>query len=176
MKFSNLLVTLNSIFLFKAFFKGSVLGYKIVKINEIWLFHLWSPNLAASFYCVIIIAKETKDKLQNNIFGYKRVIYFDARNQNCMLFDLYLCLKSFLAIKSGRQSYLICFCFFVIRDLQIVGSYICYVYLIPFGYKKGVQHHTRHDFLSATPTLELWVVSFAMFDSWPFYQAKSWKT
>ena len=27
---------------------------------------------------------------------------------------------------------------------------------------------------SATP--KLWVVSFATFDSWPFYQAKSWKT
>ena len=122
--------------------------------------------MAASFYCVIIIAKETKDKLQNKIFGYKRVIYFDARNQNCMVFDLYLCLKSFMAIKSGRQSYLICFFLVcVIRDLQIVGNYICYVYLIPFGYKKGDQHHARHDFLSATPTLKLWVVSLAMFDS-----------
>ena len=37
-------------------------------------------------------------------------IYFDPRNQNCMLFDLYLCSKSFLAIKSGRKSYLIFFC------------------------------------------------------------------
>ena len=109
------------------------------------------------------------------------------RNQNCMLCDLYLCLKSFLAIKSDRKSNLICS---LIRDLQIVGGHICNVclmtilsshkqnveYSTAFGYEKGIQHDTRHVFWSATSTLKLWVVSFAMFDSWPFYQAKSWKT
>ena len=49
------------------------------------------------------------------------------RNQNCMLCDLYLCLKSFLAIKSDRKSNLICS---LIRDLQIVGGHICNVCLM----------------------------------------------
>ena len=43
-----------------------------------------------------------------------------------------------------------------------------------FGYKKESKIQPDKIFWSATP--KLWVVSFAIFDSWPFYQAKSWKT
>ena len=75
------------------------------------------------FIVSLSLQKKQKGKLQNNIFGYKRVIYFNPRNQNSMLCDLYLCLKSFLAIKSGRESYLI----FFFRDLQIVGGHTWYV-------------------------------------------------
>ena len=83
-------------------------------------------SFVISKLCSIVLLSlslKKKGKLQNNIFGFKRVIYFNPRNQNCMLCDLYLCLKPFLVIKSGRESYLI----FFIRDLQIVGGHICYV-------------------------------------------------
>ena len=43
-----------------------------------------------------------------------------------------------------------------------------------FGYKKGSKIESNKIFWSATP--KLWVVSFAIFDSWSFYQTKSWKT
>ena len=43
-----------------------------------------------------------------------------------------------------------------------------------FGYKKGSRIQSNELFSSAIT--KLWVVSFAIFDSWPFYQGKSWKT
>ena len=43
-----------------------------------------------------------------------------------------------------------------------------------FGYKKGSKIISNMIFWSAT--LKLWVVSFAIFDLWPFYQAKTRKT
>ena len=186
LKFSYLLVTLNGIFSFKVFFKDSALGYKIVKKKQ------WNVTLSfvISKLCSIVLLchyhckKKQKGKLQNNIFGYKRVIYFNPRNQNCMLCDLYLCLKSFLAIKSGRESYLI---FFYPRPPNCGWSHLLCLFhdhfikpkadrRIPLLATKRVQRHTRHDFWSTTPTLKLWVVSFAMFDSWPLYQEKSGKT
>ena len=132
---------------------------------------------------IVSLSLQKKGKLQNNIFGYKRVISFNPRNQNCMLCDLYLCLKSFLAIKSGRESYLI---FLNPRPPNCGWSHLLCLFhdhfikpkadrRIPLLVTKRVQHHTRHDFWSATLTLQLWVVSFAMFDSWPLYQEKSGK-
>ena len=43
-----------------------------------------------------------------------------------------------------------------------------------FGYKKGSK--IISDMFLWSATLKLWVVSFATFDLWPFYQAKTWKT
>ena len=75
---------------------------------------------------------------------------------------------------------------FLIHNPEIAGSFIYYFWFMTilsswswktqnnvFGYKKGSK--IQSDKIVWSATLNLWVVSFASFDSWPFYQAKSWK-
>ena len=64
------------------------------------------------------------------------------------------------------------FCYFRVRT--ILSNQKLKMQNTVSGYKEGSKIQSDKIFWSATP--KLWVVSFAIFDSWPFYQAKSWKT
>ena len=64
------------------------------------------------------------------------------------------------------------FCYFwvmtILSNQKLKNAKYC------FWLQRGSKIQSDKIFWSATP--KLWVVSFAIFDSWPFYQAKSWKT
>ena len=145
-------------------------------------------SFVISKLCSIVLLSlslKKKGKLQNNIFGFKRVIYFNPRNQNCTLCDLYLCLTKVVFGNTKRSRILSDF--FYPRPPNCGWSHLLCLFhdhfikpkadrRIPLLVTKRVQHHTRNDVWSATPTLKLWVVSFAMFDPSPLYQDKSGKT
>ena len=76
---------------------------------------------------------------------------------------------------------------FLIRDPQIVGSFISYFWLMTilssqnlkivnycFGLQKRVENHIRYVFLIRDLQIVGGFISY--FDLWPFYQAKTWKT
>ena len=66
-----------------------------------------------------------------------------------------------------------CFVLYSFWFMTTLSSQILKNSKYSFWLPKGVRNSIRQDFLSRDT---LWVVPFVIFDSWPFYQGKSWKT